>query len=292
MSKDLIGKILKHSYSYPKSKKELGLLRRIAKGEVDEAELEYGFDLQYYSAVFNICTEFGEQALSNIPLLNKFNNRAVDMQEEYMPSYPPISPITNSYFAGWLVLDALIDDSLTVGILYSRYIAEKKTMLYSQRAMMALNDSFVSFYQVAGGDLHNAILWDMIGKKEIIARTAILDPSRVQYRPAVGEVWYARILPPLREGDYPYTVFNTIYVFRSTGRDDWEAFFDRECVLLPEGRAGLPGFLKRGKFFGYWLEFVFQAYVGYTGEAIFLEGLPDIKESRPHNHLDRGRLST
>jgi hypothetical protein len=33
----------------------------------------------------------------------------------------------------------------------------------------------------------------------------------------------------------------------------------------------------------YWNEYVFEGYAGHDLEDIFLEGLPDVPESRPHS---------
>ncbi|HEX2958299.1 MAG TPA: hypothetical protein VHO70_15800, partial [Chitinispirillaceae bacterium] len=168
-----MSKVLNRSYSFPKSKSEIELLRNASKN----TGLKSVTDFPCYMAVFNICTEFVEQVLDTIPLLNDFNNRICDMQDEYMPSGPPMSPITKSFFNSWMALDALINDKLTLGLLFSRYIQEKKVMGYAVKAMNNLNASFVSLYQVVGGDLKKTILWDLIEKREIEAAIPIYDYS-------------------------------------------------------------------------------------------------------------------
>ena len=87
--------------------------------------MEAGPDSRYYSAVLNICSEFSEQVLSGISAMDSFNNRVVDMREEYMPSGPPMSPVTTSFFGTWMTLDAPVNDALTLGGLYLRYIDAK-----------------------------------------------------------------------------------------------------------------------------------------------------------------------
>ncbi len=37
----------------------------------------------------------------------------------------------------------------------------------------------------------------------------------------------------------------------------------------------------------FWNEFVLEAYVNYQSDAIFLAGLPDIPEIRPHASVSR-----
>jgi hypothetical protein len=41
--------------------------------------------------------------------------------------------------------------------------------------------------------------------------------------------------------------------------------------------------MKYGPTGEYWNDFVFEAYVNHRKEAIFLAGLPDVPESRPHS---------
>lgn len=219
------------------------------------------------------------------------HNQVCDKQDEYMPSGPPMSPITKTFFRSWMTFDALINDKLTLGLLFSRYIQEKKVMGYAVQAMNNLNDSFVSLYQVVGGDLKKTILWDLIEKREIEAAIPIYDYSVATYSPAIGEVWYARILPPLNEDEFVYTVLGTPLIFGNTTRDDWEGYLSRRIASKDTNSEGLKKHLKRGDSFSYWLEFVFQAYSTHTREVIYAQGLPDIIESRPHGDLDGGRMS-
>jgi len=39
--------------------------------------------------------------------------------------------------------------------------------------------------------------------------------------------------------------------------------------------------MKYGLSHDYWLEFVFEAYVNFQPDVVFLQGLPDVEESRP-----------
>ncbi len=39
----------------------------------------------------------------------------------------------------------------------------------------------------------------------------------------------------------------------------------------------------------FWLEYVFEAYASHRAEAVFLIGLPDIPESRPHSRVNEAR---
>lgn len=41
--------------------------------------------------------------------------------------------------------------------------------------------------------------------------------------------------------------------------------------------------MKVGPERNYWSEFVLKAYVNHRSDVIFLRGLPDVPESRPHS---------
>jgi hypothetical protein len=43
--------------------------------------------------------------------------------------------------------------------------------------------------------------------------------------------------------------------------------------------------MKYGPTREYWNDFVFEAYVNHQADAIYLAGLPDIPESRPHSEV-------
>jgi len=40
----------------------------------------------------------------------------------------------------------------------------------------------------------------------------------------------------------------------------------------------------------YWNDFVFEGYVSHRTEAIYLAGLPDVPESRPHSEVNSRRV--
>ncbi|MFC1585115.1 hypothetical protein ACFL5V_06190 [Fibrobacterota bacterium] len=284
MASKLLRKTLNSDISFPKSKDDLAFLRSWYKGGLDGKEIEGGLDFKVYMSVFNTCSEFSEQALDKINLLADHNNLIYDMQEEYQPSYPPMSPVTNTFFSAWFNLDIPIyDKNLSLGMLFNEYITKKGIMKYAIQPMDDLLDSYCSFYEVTGVGENKLYLWDIPHKEEFSCE------CKSGYNGTVGEVWYVRLLPPLSEGGN-WVTFNTPYVFRATGRKQWEEFFQRLRASVDEDEIWM--YLKYGKYFQYWLEFVFQIYSNHTGNAIFSEGVPDIVESRPQGRLERGVLSS
>ncbi len=54
----------------------------------------------------------------------------------------------------------------------------------------------------------------------------------------------------------------------------------------PKRLAAYERHMKYGPARDYWPEFVFEAYVNYQPGVIFLEGLPDVAESRPCSRVN------
>ena len=44
--------------------------------------------------------------------------------------------------------------------------------------------------------------------------------------------------------------------------------------------------MKFGLQTNYWPEYVFEGYVNHKSDVIFLRGLPDVAESRPHSSVN------
>ncbi len=274
-------KVLERRYAFHACQDDLDLASSICDGTYHETQPG---DVNFHlcAAAVNVAGTFATQALDVLELI-PFNNKLADLQEEYMPSYPPMSPVTTSFFQAWMVLDARIaSNGPTLGGLLAQYLKGKNALPYLWRALDALNDSSGSFYEVM--DVGNGLvrLWDIPGRREISCWNSSGYPGQR------GEVWYVRVLPPVLDGTDHSVTLNTPYVFRKEGRESWEDFFRRR----PFSGGGEPSrelreYLKYGKTLEYWLEFVFQAYANHTGNAIFLVGLPDDANSRPHSRLGR-----
>ena len=275
MNTDRIAKkVLQRSYDFAECREDIDLARSIHEGTYEDSK-PGDPNFHGYAATLNITSTFAVQALDILELI-PFNNTLADLQEEFMPSYPPMSPITTSFFQAWMWLDARISpNGPTLGGLFAHYLKRKNTMGYLWKALDALNDSYGAFYEVEAIEENLVQLWDIVGQK----KTSCWNSSG--YAGELGEVWYVRQLPPYLDDSRHSVTLNTPYVFRKQGRRLWEDFFLRQrSGNDPVHESG--SFLKHGKLLDYWMEFVFQAYSGHTGNAIFLEGFPDIAASRPH----------
>jgi hypothetical protein len=76
-----------------------------------------------------------------------------------------------------------------------------------------------------------------------------------------------------------HVFFTTPYIVRQPGLSEWQAYFRRNLPVA----ARLDAYERHMTSLRYWNEYVFEGYAGHDLEDIFLEGLPDVPESRPHS---------
>jgi hypothetical protein len=112
--------------------------------------------------------------------------------------------------------------------------------------------------------------------------TAVCDSG---YAGSTGELWFTRVLPPALPDQPEHVVFTSPYVLIAPNPAAWMAYFDRIAAKdSPRPRVeALEWHLKWGPTRRYWTELVFEGYVNHEAGAIYLEGLPDAPESRPHS---------
>jgi len=271
----LLKQVLHRRFTFQESQGDLELLRSIHDGSY--ADMKPGDpSFHAYAAAINVANEFAAQVLDMQDLL-RFNDQLADVQEEHMPSYPPMSPVTSAFFAGWVVLDARDDATgITLGEVLVHYLKRQDEFDYVQKAMAALNVSFCSFYEVIDVDAEGLTLWDTAAKQELPCWCSS------GYRGRKGEIWYVRVLPPFVQGLTRSVTMNTPYVLTDSFRLIWEEFFQRHQGSEAAPGRSLQEYLKNGKWLGYWLEFISQAYADHTGNMIRITGVPDDPASLPH----------
>jgi len=271
----LLKQVLRRRFTFQESQGDLELLRSIHDGSY--ADMKPGDpSFHAYAAAINVANEFAAQVLDLQDLI-RFNDQLADVQEEYMPGYPPMSPVTSAFFAGWVVLDARDDATgITLGEVLVHYLKRQGEFDYVQKAMAALNVSFCSFYEVIDVDAEGLTLWDIAAKQELPCWCSS------GYRGQKGEIWYVRVLPPFVQGLTCSVTMNTPYVFTNSFRLIWEEFFQRHQGSEAAPDRSLQDYLKNGKWLGYWLEFISQAYADHTGNMIRITGVPDDPASLPH----------
>ncbi len=268
-----------------------------------------GFNPAHAAYVYaqNQVSVMSEQ-LTGLDEMARFVNIISRAEDEYMPSGPPMSPLTTSFFTCWAFFDVCVGLSketigttvMAVGAAFGMHEELTRVMGLMQQSRMG-----VYVYEGAEGDL--AVLRELVTGE--VCRAVV--PTG--YHGERGELWYVRVLPPPLPGS-EHVVFTTPYVLYDRpwfdpfaqpaatspepaedrrvvlppGKREWQAYFRRTLHDGPpeERIARYEHHMKYGPTRDYWTEFVFEAYVNHRTEVIFLAGLPDVAESRPHSRVN------
>ena len=251
----------------------VGFARRISEG-TDPCYAVY----THAQALISIMAE----QLAATKEARQFARHAAEAEDIYMPSYPPMSPVTASHFAMWSLFDLQFGQSHeTIGTCFLR-IAELTDLPAGLRATVsALQSSRLGLYVHCGHEGRFVRLRE-IGL-ERIERCHV--PAG--YRGEAGEIWLARLLPPASTLFDYHVVSTTPYVIDGGSESVWLAYLDRERRRLrnkplPHKIDATTYIMKHGPSINHWNEYIFCAYAGHRAEAVFLTGIPDDKASLPH----------
>jgi len=228
-------------------------------------------------------TSVMSEQLTELKEMNRFDKLISRADEEYMPSGPPMSPLTASFFTCWAFFDACVGlGEETIGTVTMAVGSAFGMHDELVRVIGFLQDSRMAVYAHEGTDKDRVVLRELVTNRVCKA----ICPSG--YRGRRGELWYARVLPPPAPGLEEHVVFTTPYLLIDPGEREWLSYFYRILSDAPaEDRiATYEHHMKFGPARNYWTEFVFEAYVNHRLDVIFLEGRPDVSESRPHFSLN------
>ena len=248
----------------------------------------------------NKMSVFVEQ-LSGLPELSKLTDALAAAQDEYMPSYPPMSPLTDSYFTCWGFFD------LTSGIKRETF----GTVTIDLCRTLGVDKGLITIFELMqdsrmGLYVHEGVFGKHVFLKEMLTGRKLKAISPSGYMGEAGQVWYARVLPePFSEIGYGYeVVFTTLYIIVEMIAPDricnapeksWLEFFERNLpkTNVKDPLAAYELFMKYGLSrqqtnyrrpgMHYWNEYVFEGYVNHKDNMIILAGYPDIPLSRPHS---------
>ncbi len=232
-----------------------------------------------YLAVQHAASIFAER-VSVLDEFEPYYEIVVKAEDEYMPSGPPMSPLTRSYFTTWAFFDLGFGPYRET---MAKCLLDAGTMLsFDAKVMDAIrtcSESRMGIYELGKPKGSRHLLRELITEEQLECHV----PTGYQGHP--GELWYGRVLPPIRPVDY-HVFLTTPYVLLDFAKEDWTAYLNRSLVDLNVPKAmRLAYFLKHGREPNQWNEFIFQAYHHHQPDAIFLAGLPDMPESLPHGPI-------
>ena len=207
---------------------------------------------------------------------------AGDAENQYLPGGPPMSPLTVSYFTMWALFDVRFGSSReTMGSCILLIAPEFDCPSWLIDAVERMQQSRMGFYVHCGGEGEGVLLRE-VGTREIASCTV---PAG--YTGCEGQIWFVRVLPPPNRLCRHHIVFNTPYVIRDYPERTFVDYLERELARmkakkLPRTDDAHGHLMKYGPDPNHWNEYIFCAYSGHKDEAIFLTGIPDIRQSLPH----------
>ena len=229
-----------------------------------------------YVRAQNYASGFAE-VVSQLKELEEYVKVVGSAEDTYLPSGPPMSPLTGSYFTTWAFFDVRFGpDGETLGtcILDLADVLGLETLLV---------ETFQSFQQTRMGIYENmGLAASRVRLKELVTGKEFICHSPTGYQGKPGDLWYVRLSPPVGALGDEHIVMTTAYVLRDVSKHDWTGYLKRNLLGSLNPEAALDEFLKYGPTPTHWLEFVFLAYHHHQFDPIFLAGRPDVRSSLPH----------
>lgn len=246
-----------------------------------ESLIREGLDPVHAAYVFiqQLSSYFAEGA-SRLPELSKYSKLVADAEDEYMPTGPPMSPLTVSYFTSWAMYDLRFSrDGETLGKCHLD-VSDILMMTVDQvDALRKLSESRMGIYE------HLEAANGLVRLRELITGDEFQCLCTAGYQGRAGELWYVRRLPPLMpELATFHILFTTPYILIESTIKDWTEYLRRTLAKVAgrDDRERLHQLMKFGISTHHWNEFVFQGYHHHQADAIFLAGIPDLKATLPH----------
>ncbi|WP_247886779.1 plasmid pRiA4b ORF-3 family protein [Azospirillum sp. SYSU D00513] len=244
--------------------------------------IEQGYDpaFAFYAQGLRLVSLFAE-AISAMPEAKGYVKALVKAENEYMPEGPPISPLTASHFNMWAFFDLQFGSSReTIGTCILRVTETVGMPAWIAGIVRPMQDSRMGFY------LHMGLDGPLVLLKDIVTQDILRCHSATGYVGERGQLWYTRLLPPPVLDIGHHVVITTPYVVLDGTEQRFLDYIGREVARMAAsgGRkaADAETLLKHGPTINYWNEYIFQAYSNHRSDAIFLAGVPDLRESLPH----------
>jgi len=211
--------------------------------------------------------------------MNSFYRFFTKVADLYQPGFPPMSPITGSFFNLWTTFDVPFgDDNETIGTCIYDIADAIQIGKVQKVALKNLCDSRMGIYEVIEP---NGLVYKL---KELITEIEYDVKMNSGYVGQIGDLILLRILPPISEGPLHLSM-TTPYQMEGYSKQDWLDYFSRQNI-----RKNEVGFenryynhLKFGNEKMYWSQYIFYGYLQHRSDVVYLTGVPDQVSTQPHH---------
>ena len=233
-----------------------------------------------YVNTLNMISLFGEE-VSALPPLHRVHDFWDKWQDIYQPSFPPMSPITASYFSCWVLLDvALGTDKETVSSCFLALLDRLHLNPVQVEAARNLDRSRMGLYEVLEGK--GPLMMEL---RELVTDRRFTVYSSSGYRGRPGDIVFVRLVPPLANTVDYYVAMTTPYQLIMQTTQEWLQYFARHDII--PGTVGVDTRLHRHMKFSknntYWSEYIFYGYSNFKPDVIYLTGFPDQPQTLPQH---------
>lgn len=219
--------------------------------------------------------------LSNLKALRPFKKISMSQNDLYMPSYPPMSPLTDSYYNMWELFDLRFGkDQETLGSIFLELVDELKLHPDIVKLAKVFNESRMGIYEVIHKKGNIFLL------KELLTNKIFKCYCLAGYQGKIGQIWYVRLFSPPYGEQNASAITTTPYILINEHKTEWNDFFKRNNV----SEENLHNFMKFGPSMYFWNEYIFYGYFNFHDKAIFLSGIPDCLNTLPcHNTFNNSK---
>ncbi|MBK8203645.1 MAG: hypothetical protein IPK68_15415 [Bdellovibrionales bacterium] len=222
------------------------------------------------------------EGLLQLKPLSSFHKFMVKQEDLYQPSYPPMSPITDSYFSLSTEFDAAFgDDKETIGSCIHDLSDLFQISGIQKTALRNLCDSRMGICEI-----ENIASNKFAGVREYQSNKTVEVRFDLGFEGEAGDVVFVRLLPNL-VGYGHHVALTTPYHIVGYSEREWDQYFERQGIEKTSSEFELKYYehMKYGKDKSYWSEYIFWAYMQHRPDVVFLTGLPDKKSTQPCHDL-------
>jgi len=253
-------------------------IAKIQAGLKKKLEIRTDPSFKLYTLLQNTMSYFAEEISVQDDFI-EYYDQVVEVEDDYMPSFPPGSPLTGSYFTYWAFCDLQFGKHKeTINTILSDIGEVFGFDEIVMKGLANLDKSCMRFYK------HMGFEDDLILLKDLLTDKVYPTLCASGYRGKKDEIWYIRIVPNL-DKIYDYSIsLTTPYVIINYKEQAWLDFFQRQGIKKGEKdfEKKYSKFMKHPSDFKYWHDYIMDGYSNYKPNCIYLTGIPDIKGSKPH----------